>query len=276
MVECSDGDAFEVFLDVMSLFCCDQSYELTAGWAKFTRAMEDSYSPTARKVVSSYYQTHCFLYSEGKQVVAGKVLAAFKKAVKWNGGSSMDGHRQEIETSAATTATIAKTWVGDKLPLDGKLAPLVFKMINRSVKWIHTVHKHVDTKYSKLLQQHILKEEALIFPLEEVIIMYQRIHQIWRQLMEFIANKGNKATYIAQCIWITCQVHRVMQEFVDGGLKNNPAILTAYVRYLTKQTGGNAPSGIGGQLKALADTVVMLKGTVSVATTAAKEATVAA
>jgi hypothetical protein len=124
--------------------------------------MEDDYSPTARKVVSSYYQTYCAWYTEGKPVVAGKVLAAFKEAEKWNGGSSMDSRCHKIETSAAMAAKIAKTWVRDKLPLGGKLAPLALKMINWSVKWIHTVHKHLDTKYSKLMQQHILAEEALI------------------------------------------------------------------------------------------------------------------
>jgi hypothetical protein len=59
LAECPDGDAFEVFLEVMLLFCCIPAYEPAPGWEKFTRAMEDNYSPTARKVVSSYYQTHC-------------------------------------------------------------------------------------------------------------------------------------------------------------------------------------------------------------------------
>ncbi len=63
-------------------------------------------------------------------MVAGKVLAAVKDAKKCNGGSGMNGRRHKIETSAATSAEIAKTWVGDKLPADGKLAPLVLKMID--------------------------------------------------------------------------------------------------------------------------------------------------
>jgi hypothetical protein len=106
--------------------------------------MEDNYSPTARKVVPLYYQTHCAWYAERKQVVAGKVLTAFKDAVKWNCGSGMDGRRHEIETFAAMSAKIAKTWVGGKLPPDGKLASLALKMIDRSVERIHTVHKHLD------------------------------------------------------------------------------------------------------------------------------------
>ncbi len=271
--ECPDGGAFEMFLDVMSLFCCNPAYEPAPGWAKFTRAMEDDYSPTARKVVSLYYQTHCAWYTEGTQVVAGKVLAAFKEVEKWNGRRGMDGRRHDIETPAAMAAEISRTWVGDKLPSGGKLAPLALKMINCSVKWIHMVHKHLDTKYSKLTQQHILAEEALILLSEEVIIMYHQIHQVRRQCIEFMASKGNKAAYMAWCIRIKCQVHRVMQVFVKGGLKNNPAILTAFVHFLTKQTGGNVASGVGGQIKALTDTVATLQGSVSMATSTTKEAT---
>ncbi len=59
MKEYPKVDTFEVFLDVMSLFCCDPAYVPVAGWEKFTRSMEDDYSLTACKVVSSYYQAHC-------------------------------------------------------------------------------------------------------------------------------------------------------------------------------------------------------------------------
>ena len=44
--------------------------------------MEEDYSATARKVVASYYQTHCWWYVEGDPVVAGKVMATFKDADK--------------------------------------------------------------------------------------------------------------------------------------------------------------------------------------------------
>ncbi len=276
LVEAPDGDAFEVFLDVMSLFCCDQNYDPSSGWAKLTKPLESNYSITARKVVALYYQTYCYHYTEGKVAQAGIKLAAFKDYDKWNGVSGMDGRRKEIENLAANAAAIAKTWVGDKLPVDGRLAPLALKMIERYVKWIHTVHKHLDTEYMKLIQQHIAEEEALILLSEQVIIMYQQIQQVQSQWMEFMLTKGSKVAYMARCIWITCQVHQVMQDFVAGGLKNNPAISTAFVCFLTKQTSANIASGVNGQIKTLTDAVAMLKGSVSAATTAAKEATQAA
>ena len=274
--EAPNGVSFEVFLDVVSLFCCDQSYEPSTSWAKLTKALENDYSLTARKVVASYYQTYCYHYTEGEVAQAGIKLQAFKDYDKWNGVSGMDGRRKEIETSASDAAVIAKTWVGDKLPHNGKLAPLALKMIDCSVAWIHTVHKHLDTEYLKLTQQHISEDEALILVSEQVIIMYQRIHQVCSQRMEFVPNKVSQMAYMARCIWITCQVHRVMHDFVKGGLKNNPAISTAFVRFLTRQTAQNVASGIGSQLKTISDSVASMKGTVSAATTAAKEATQAA
>jgi hypothetical protein len=67
-----------------------------------------------------------------------------------------------------------------------------------------------------------------------------------------------------------------MHEFVDGGPKNNPAISTAFVRFLTRQTAQNVASEIGLQLKTICDSVATMKGAVTAATSAAKEATQAA
>ncbi len=119
-------------------------------------------------------------------MVAGKVLAAFKDADKWNGLSGMDGRHHKIETSAAMAAEIARTWVADKLPSDGKLAPLALKMIKKTVERVHTVHKHLDLEYTKLTQQHILEDDALVLLSEELIIMYTRIYDVRKQRMEFI------------------------------------------------------------------------------------------
>ena len=271
MKECPNGDAFKVFLDVMSLFCCDPLYTPATGWKKFTRAMEDDYSPTARKVVLSYYQKFGTWYAEGKPVVAGKLLAAFKDVDKWSVSGGMDGCRHEIDVSASMSADIAKTWDGDKLPADGNV-PLAWKMIEKTVEWIHTIHKHLNYEYTRLAQQFIKDKDALIL-LSEVIIMHNRIHAVRCQQMEFVASKDNKADYMARSIWITCQVHRVMQEFVEGGLRNNPAVLMAFIRFLTKMTGENVLADVGGQIKALSDSIATLKGAATAVTAVAKDAT---
>ena len=271
MKECPKGDAFEVFLDVTSLFCCDSTYSPVSGWEKSTRGMEDDFSPSARKVVASYAQSHCAWYTDGKPVVAGKLLAAFKDADRWNGVGGMDGRRNEIETSAATSAEIARGYISDKLPKAGKLAPLALKMVDRTVEWVHTVHKHLDMELTRLTQLHISEEESLILLSEEVIIMYSRIHDVRKHMMEF-TGQINKVDYMVRCIWVTLQVHQVMQEFVQGGLKSHPAIGSAFIRFLTKQTGNNVALGIGVQLEKLTTAVDRIESLAKMADTAAKDA----
>ena len=271
-MECPGGDAFEVFLDVVSLWCCDPGYAPATNWEKTTRSMEEDYSTTARKVVASYYQTHCWWYAEGKPAVAGTTLAAFKNTDKWEGMSGMDGRRREIETSAGISAEIGKTWVADKLPPSGKLAPLAIKMIDKTVEWISKVHKHLDAELLKLTQQHITAEDALILLSEEVIIMFSRIQTERMQRMEFVASRANKVDYMTRCIWITLQVHRVMQEFMQGGLQNNSTMATAFMCFLVKTSAGNAAGGGGGQLKTLTDKVEKLQTAAAMATTVSKDA----
>ncbi len=54
-------------------------------------------------------------------------------------------------------------------------------------------------------------------------------------------------------------------------MKQNLAICSAFVQFLTKQTGGNVALGVGGKLKILFDTIATLKGSVMAATSTAKE-----
>ena len=183
----------------------------------------------------------------------------------------MDGRRNKIETSAATLAEIARGWISDKLPAVGKLAPLALKMVDRTVEWVHTVHKHLDMELSRFTQLHISKEESLILLLEEVIIMYARIHDVQKHMMEFTTHV-NKVDYMVRCIWVTLQVHRVMQEFVQGGLKSHLTIGSAFIWFLTKQTGNNVASGVGVQLGKLTESVSRIKNLAKTADLAAKDA----
>ena len=234
--------------------------------------MEEDYSTTARKVVTSYYQAHCWWYAEGKPAVAGTTLAAFKNMDKWEGMSGMDRHWHEIENSAGISAEIGKTWVADKLPPNGKLAPLALKMIDKTVEWISKVHKHLDAELLKLNQQHITEEDALILLSKEVIIMFSRIQTECMQLMDFVASRANKVDYMTRCIWITLQVHRIMQEFVQGGCQSNSAIATAFMHILVKTSAGNAAGGGGGQLKTLTDKAEKLQMVVAMVATVSKDA----
>ena len=144
-------------------------------------------------------------------------------------------------------------------------------MVDRTVEWVHTVHKHLDMELTRLTQLHISEEESLILLSEEVILMYSRIHDVRKHMMEF-TGQVNKVDYMVRCIWVTLQVHRVMQEFVQGGLKSHPAIGSAFIRFLTKQTGNNVASGVGIQLGKLSTAVDRIESLAKTADTAAKDA----
>ncbi len=134
MKECPKGDVFKVFLDVTSIFCCDSTYSPALGWEYSTRGMEENFSPSSRKVVAPYAQSHYVWYTDGKPVVVGKLLAAFKNADHWNGVRGMDGRRNKIKNSAAILAEIAQGYISDKLPPGGKLAPLALKMVDHTME----------------------------------------------------------------------------------------------------------------------------------------------
>jgi hypothetical protein len=130
----------------------------------------------------------------------------------------------------------------------------------------------LDSELSKLTQLGIKAEEVLNLLSEEVIIMFDRFYAIRPKRMDFTV-KGAGVEYMARCIWLTLQVHALMDEFIKDGLKYNPVISAAYVRFLTKQTGSNVGAGIGGQFSKLEEQVKSVEATAKEAAKVAKEAT---
>jgi hypothetical protein len=194
-------------------------------------------------VVAFYDQHYTYWFTEGKGVVAGKVVSAFAMVDKWLGTGGMNGQWVEIEMSADMAGNCVQTGIANKLPAGGKLAQLATSMLEHTQAWFQKVHKHLDSKLMKLTQMGILEEEALILLSEEIIIMYDRFYPIWCKRMEFIV-KGTRVDYMACCIWLTMQVHMAMDDFVHDGMKYNAPISSAFIRFLTKQTGSNVGTGV--------------------------------
>ena len=274
MKECPSGDAFEVFTDVCSLPCYDSSYDPATNWEKTTKFMatDGQYSSSARKVVVSYNHQQPYFYNDGKTAVAGTRIAAFKSAEVWRGEGGLEGRRHDIETSLASAALVARATIDEKLPHRGKLREVALKMIDKTLNWYATVHRHFDAELQRLSQVHIPEDECLILLSEETILMFTMIHTIRKQRMEFTL-KGKRVEYMVRCIWLTLKAHSVMEDFIKSGLIYNPTISAAFIRFLTKQTGQNVSSGIGGQLKTMADALTQVKAAAKEASDAAKEAT---
>jgi hypothetical protein len=254
----------------MVLFNHNAMYVPVTNWEKTTKAMEESGTllVTNRKVVASYNLQYLFWHAEGKQVVTGKVLAAFVSAKKWSGTGGMDGCRVEIELSADTAADAVCTMIVDRLPAGSQLAQLAQMMLEHTQRWLLMVHKHLDAELTKLTQMNILEEEALILLSEEVIIMFDRFYAIRRKRMDFVV-KGNRVEYMVRCIWILLQVHMAMDDFIKDGLKYNLAISAAFIRFLTKHMGGNVSAGVGSQIQVLKDEIKKVGSVASDAKTAA-------
>jgi hypothetical protein len=102
----------------------------------------------------------------------------------------------------------------------------------------------------RLTQVHISEEETLILLSEEVIIMFDHFHAIRRKMMDFMVN-GLRVDYMVRCIWLSMQVHMVMDEFTLNGMKYNSSISAAFMQFSTKVTGGNAAAGVGSSVAAL-------------------------
>jgi hypothetical protein len=131
----------------------------------------------------------------------GKVLPVFASAKKWSGTGGMDGQRVEIELSEDTAADAVRTMIGDRLPAGSQLAQLAQMMLEHTQHWLLMVHKHLDAELVKLTQVNILKEEALILLLEEVIIMFDHFYAIQCKRMDFVV-KGKRVEYMVRRIWI--------------------------------------------------------------------------
>ena len=162
----------------------------------------------------------------------------------------MDGRRDEIELSLGTAADSIRTAIEDKLPAGSQLGQLALRMLDHTLNWFTTVFKHLDSEFAHLKQLNISEDETLILLSEEVIIMFDRFYAIRRKRMDF-TDHSSHVEYMVRCIWLSMQVHMVMDEITANGMKYNSTILVAFMRFLTKVTGGNAAANVAGTVAAL-------------------------
>ncbi len=183
----------------------------------------------------------------------------------------MIGRREEIENSAEVAGDCVQQAIGDKLPGGGKLAQLAIWMMEHTQSWFQKVHKHLDSKLTKLNQMGILQEHTLVLLLEEVLIMFEQFYSIRQKRMDFTV-KGLRVEYMVRCIWLTLKVHVQMDEFVHDGLKYNSAISAGFVQFLLSQTRSKGGTGFDGQLTKLEERLKSVESAIKEAVKEAKEA----
>jgi hypothetical protein len=203
--------------------------------------------------------------------MGGKVIGTFAMAEKWQGMGGMIGCRKEINNSAKVAGDHVQQAIGDKLPGGGKLSQLAIWMMEHTQSWFQKVHKHLDSKLTKLNQMGILQEHTLVLLLQEVLIMFEQFYSIRQKRMDFTV-KGSRVKYMVRCIWLTLKVHVQMDEFVCNGLKYNLAISAAFMRFLMSQTGSKGSAGFDGQLVKLEKWLKSAENAIKEAVKEAKEA----
>ena len=74
--------------------------------------------------------------------------------------------------------------------------------------------------------------------------MFTLVHNVWKRGLEFSMTIDPR-NYMVRCIWLTIEIHGVMEEMIKHGLSSNGAINAAFVRFLTKQVAVTAVSAAG-------------------------------
>ena len=119
-----------------------------------------------------------------------------------------------------------------------------------SVQLHQAMHDHVREELTKLDQVFIPEDEAMLLISEKIALIFKRFFAERSLAMRF-EEGGNTADFLADILWVNLKVLVAAEELLKDGLKYHPLLSAAFIRFLTKQTGANADSGLGGQLTEL-------------------------
>ena len=244
----SDGLVFvELFTDINILPCHNANVEpgnasSSLTWDKATKDLgSKGYTPALRKTVRSFHEKVSSLYTDGKEAIPGQKIAAFKSAGEWTGEEGRDGRRQRIEEKLLTAKISAVAAIESRLPVGSKLRLLALNMLDRTYNWYVVLHRHLDAELVRLTQMKLDKEALLVLLSEEVIILFTLVHNIRKRGLEF-SLACDPLDYMVQCIWLTIEIHGVMEEIIKHGISANGAINAAFLRFLTLQVAISASS----------------------------------
>lgn len=243
--------AFELFVDISTLLCHNSNFDpgnstSSIEWNKATKEMANKgFSDTARKLVRSVHEPVSALYTNGKEAIAGSVVAAFKTSGTWTGVGGRDGQRHKIEEKVNTAKMSAIASINARLPIGSTLRALALFLVDRAVLWYTDLHRHLDNDLQRLTQMGLDKEAVLVLLSEEIIILYTLVHNVRKKGQEFTVS-CDPMDFMVQCVWITLECHGAMDDEIKNGISSSGAINSAFVRFLTNQLAGMAKAGGGG------------------------------
>jgi hypothetical protein len=121
-------------------------------------------------------------------------------------------------------------------------------MLSRAVDFHDKVHSHIKDELNKLIQLNIPEDDALVLVSEDLVLMFDRMFAERMKLFDSQKDRS-KVEYVSCILWVSLRCHMVAMEFTEGGIKYNPTISAAFVRFLTKQTGANTSANVSQTLK---------------------------
>ena len=193
------------------------------------------YGEASRKVVRSYHEPVCSVYTDGKEAIPGIKIPAFKDAGQWLGEMGRHGRRHKVEEKLNTAKIAVIANINAKLPSGSVLRSLALFLVEKTSHWYVELHRHLDAELLRLTQMGLDKEALLILLSEEIIILFTLVHNVRKRGQEFSLDCDPKE-YMVQSIWLTIECHNAMDEAIKNGIGSNGAISAAFVGFLTRQS----------------------------------------
>ena len=239
---------FELFVDCSTVHCHNANVDpgnssSTLSWDKATKEMGGKgYGATPRKMVRAVNEHVSSLYTDGKEAIAGNKIAAFTSSHEWSGEDAREGRRVRVEDKIASAIISARASIEAKLPATSVLRELALAMLSKTEAWFVVLHRHLDTELQRLGQIQLDKDALLVLLSEEVIILFNLVHNVRKKGLEFSLT-CDFTDFMARWIWLTLEIHGVMDNMIRDGISSNGVISSAFIRFLTKQIALTAASG---------------------------------
>ena len=130
-------------------------------------------------------------------------------------------------------------------------------------RFISMLFNHLEDEITKLMSLGIPEDKVMMLASEQVIHIYELLFEPRQHAMEI--HGGSKVDVMTRVVWVTLQAHAIMQDFMEKHIKNHPAIMASYVRFLTKMTGANSAATVSGKISSLERDVSDLNAKLEVA-----------
>ena len=201
--------------------------------------------------LASYYQNKMVAYHDGGYLSVGTRLTSLKSKSHWQGEGGLEGRGAHILPDIKSDGTICMKYRADYISSTATILwSLSGRMSAASVELHQAMHDHLREELTKLEQMYIAENEAMLLVSEEIALIFKRFFAERSLAMRF-EEGGNTAEFLADILWVNLKVLVAAKELLKDGLKYHPLLSAAFIRFLTKQTGANADSGLGGQLTEL-------------------------